>query len=559
MIAIKVRDFRGCSTADIECAPIALVAGRNGAGKTSVAQAVGAALSGNTLPIVGLRSSQSQAFVRAGTEHATVLVRSSEGTVGIEWPRAQSVSTGKPPQASEYATGLASIVTLAPKDRLRVLAEYLHADPTREDLGAALGEAGLGGDKALDTIWQLIEQQGWDGAERIRRERGQEMKGQWRATTGANYGSRIAASWRPDLDAFRESDLLAAVTKARADRDAAMTATAVSDSERRRLDEEASLLDARRGALERATARVDECAAIYARAAEQRATLPPAARQDGFPCPHCGGFIIEVKAGLIETRYKQAPVADLTDAELKSRRLAIADADGVMSKAHGDLAAARRDAAAAEAAIARSVEAQERIANWPTAVETGMDRAAAEAALDRAEKTLAEYRQKIEADRIHRLIEGNEIVIGLLAGDGLRAKKLDQVLDVFNRVTLGEITKAAGWKPVSIDRTAAIEYGGRPYGLLSSSEQYRVRAALAVAMAQLDGSELVILDGADILDAPSRSGLFGLLESVGIPALVTMTLARREQVPDLAAAELGRSYWLSAGVVEPLVAQEVAA
>jgi len=112
---------------------------------------------------------------------------------------------------------------------------------------------------------------------------------------------------------------------------------------------------------------------------------------------------------------------------------------------------------------------------------------------------------------------------------------------------------------VSIDRTAAIEYGGRPYGLLSSSEQYRVRAALAVAMAQLDGSELVILDGADILDAPSRSGLFGLLESVGIPALVTMTLARREQVPDLAAAELGRSYWLSAGVVEPLVAQEVAA
>jgi len=555
MIEIKLRDFRGCATADIECAPIALVAGQNAAGKTSVAQAVGAALTGNALPIAGLRSSHSNVFVRAGAEQATVLVQSSEGTVGIQWPKAQAVSTGKPPQASEYATGLASIVTLAPKDRLRVLAEYLHADPTREDVGAALEEAGLGGEKALDTIWDLIEQQGWDGAERTRRERGQEMKGQWRATTGANYGSRIAASWRPDLEVFRESDLLAAVTKARADRDNAMTAVAVSDSERRRLEEEAGLLDLRRGALERATARVDECAGIYARAQEHRATLPPASRQDGFPCPHCGAFILAVRVGVVETRYEKAPAVDITDSQLKARRIAIADADGLMSKALGDLNAARRDAGAAEAAIARSIEAQERLANWPAGIETGTDRAAAEAALERAEKMLAEYRQKIEADRVHRLIEGNEIVIGLLAGDGLRAKKLDQVLDVFNGVTLDQISTAAGWKPVHIDRTAAIEYGGRPYALLSSSEQYRVRAALAVAMAQLDGSELVILDGADILDAPSRSGLFDLLESVGIPALVTMTLARREQVPDLAAAELGRSYWLSSGVVEPLEAK----
>ena len=558
MISIKLRNFRGCAEADIECGPIALIAGQNAAGKTSVAQAVGATLSGNALPIAGLRSSMSNVFVRAGTEQATVLVQSTEGTVSIQWPKAQAVSTGKPPQASEYATGLASIVTLAPKDRLRVLAEYLHADPTREDVGAALEEAGLGGEKALDTIWGLIEQQGWDGAEKMRRERGQEMKGQWRQTTGANYGSRIAASWRPDLEALRESDLLAAFTRAKADRDNAMTAVAVSDSERRRLEEEAALLDARRGASERATARVDECAGRYVGAQEQRATLPPASRQEGFPCPHCGAFILPVRVGLVETRYEKAPAVDITDAELKARRIAIADADGQMGKALGDLNAARRDAGAAEAAIARSIEAQERLANWPAGVETGTDRAAAEAALERAEKMLAEYRQKIEADRVHRLIEGNEIVIGLLAGDGLRAKKLDQVLDVFNGVTLDQISTAAGWKPVHIDRTAAIEYGGRPYALLSSSEQYRVRAALAVAMAQLDGSDLVILDGADILDAPSRSGLFDLLESVGIPAIVTMTLARREQVPDLAAAELGRSYWLSGGVVEPLAAKMAA-
>ena len=37
-----------------------------------------------------------------------------------------------------------------------------------------------------------------------------------------------------------------------------------------------------------------------------------------------------------------------------------------------------------------------------------------------------------------------------------------------------------------------------------------------------------------------------------MPALVCMTLSRREQVPDLAAAELGTSYWIEGGVAQPL-------
>ena len=93
---------------------------------------------------------------------------------------------------------------------------------------------------------------------------------------------------------------------------------------------------------------------------------------------------------------------------------------------------------------------------------------------------------------------------------------------------------------------------GRPYALLSSSEQFRSRAALQLAMARLDQSSMVVIDGADILDAPARSGLFALLDEAGLPALVCMTLNRREQVPDLEAAGLGQSYWISGGVAQPL-------
>jgi hypothetical protein len=87
-----------------------------------------------------------------------------------------------------------------------------------------------------------------------------------------------------------------------------------------------------------------------------------------------------------------------------------------------------------------------------------------------------------------------------------------------------------------------------------------VRAIVQVAMAKLDGSDMVVLDAADVLDGTTRSGLFAMLEESGLPALVCMTLTRREQVPDLAASELGASYWIEDGIGQPLHAmREVAA
>jgi hypothetical protein len=550
-IEITVSNFRGCAKAAIECAPIALVGGLNAAGKSSIAQAVGAALSGNTLPVAGLRANTAGALVRTGSVSGTVEVGTHDGSVIVEWPTARATAHGVPPKASEFAVGLQSIVSLAAKDRLRVLADYLHADPTREDLAAALAEAGLDPEQVLKAIWPAIEQSGWDGAATLRRERGAEMKGQWRQATGANYGSRVAASWRPDLGEMVESELVAELHRAQAERDRALSAQAVSGAERRRIEDEADVLDLRQDALGRATERVEKCNAAYQAAQQARSALPPGEKQDLVPCPHCGEAILINRVSLVETRYEK-PSGTLDNEELRQRRMAIAEADGKLSHANSDLTTARREVTIAEKAVRDALEAKERIDNWPRAVEAGTDITTSEGHLQRAEKRLAEYRTKVEADRLHRLIEGNDLVLDLLAADGLRAKKLARVIDVFDAQLAG-LCKAAGWHPVRLDDAGNVAYGDRLYGLLSTSEQYRVRAVLALAMAQLDGSHLVILDGADILDAPSRGQLFSLLGTVEVPALVCITLARREQLPDLAAAQLGRSYWLTGGVVEPLV------
>jgi hypothetical protein len=550
---VTVSNFRGCARAQLECAPIALLAGANAAGKSSVAQAVAAALSGNALPVAGVRSNAAGALVRSGAATGTVEISSDDGTCYLDWPEMRRRVTGKPPEASEYATGLQTVATMAPKDRLRVLAEYLHADPTREDLATALAEAGLDGTRALETLWPTIEQQGWDGAVALRRERGAQLKGMWRQVTGANYGSRVAASWRPDLAELNKEELEHELRDAKTARDRALTAEAVSAAERRRVEELAELCDARHDALARAKARVEEYAAAYRQAQEARAAVPPAERDSTVPCPYCGEPIVINKASLVEMRLERATGAAVDDVELRKRRMAIAEADGKLSRAAGDLTQARKEVAMAETAVQDSVEARDRLAAWPRAVEAEIGREAAEARLVDAEKRLVEFTTKEEADRLHALIEGNEIVIELLAADGLRAKKLARVLDVFN-ATLADLADSANWPAVRLDAAGHITLGDMPYGLLSSSEQYRVRAVLAVAMAQIDGSQLVIFDGADILDAPSRSGLFALLETVNLPALVCMTLPRN-RVPDLAASEAGASYWLAGGVVEPLGAR----
>ncbi len=565
MISMRLRDFRGCERADVECAPIALVAGRNAAGKSSLAQAAGAALYSETLPLAGLTKGSAGLLVKSGASAATVEIKSETGSTRIAWPACQGSAQGQPPHASDCAAGLASIASVPAKDRARVLGALLHADPTREDLAAALADVDLagaepGGDKVVEAVWQLIENQGWDGAHILRKEKGAELKGRWRQVTGANYGSRVAATWNPanwadledDFAWVSENDLAAAVARAKDVHEKAIAATAVSAAERETLTAAAGQVDRHRQIFADAEA-VDRSAAEQLTAAQTaRARLPLAPAADpGLACPHCGEKVVVVVGDLADGWRLEKPNA-VSPTELHKRRQAIAEADGLLSRRVGDRAAARTALDTARRTLDEVLGAAARLQAMPAADKKAGDVAAAKAALELAQRRWAAFQQKVQADDLYQKIAGNDLVLDILAGDGLRGKKLGRVLDVFNRTQLQELADAAGWAPVTVDAEMTLAYGGRPYALLSTSEQYRVRAVLQLAIARLDGSDMVVLDAADVLDGTTRSGLFAMLEEAGLPALVCMTLTRREQVPDLAAAGLGASYWLEDGVAYPL-------
>jgi hypothetical protein len=278
--------------------------------------------------------------------------------------------------------------------------------------------------------------------------------------------------------------------------------------------------------------------------------LPPLERRRTVFCPHCGAEVDIQQISLVEFQLIKPRAVSVEDQ--KAQRLKVAEADGKLANANDELNIATSQEARAKEALERARAARDRIANWP-AIESRTDIDALRNSLTRAEKLLGDFHVKQQADRIHGQIERNERILIELAPDGLRRRKLDRVLAVF-RDQLRQLTDAAGWEAIEITPEMAIAYGNRPLGLLSTSERYRVRVTLQVAMAALDHMSPVVIDGVDILDGPGRSGLLRMLTTTGQPALLCMTLSRRDQMPDLARLEAAgvRAYWIEEGVLEPL-------
>jgi len=98
-----------------------------------------------------------------------------------------------------------------------------------------------------------------------------------------------------------------------------------------------------------------------------------------------------------------------------------------------------------------------------------------------------------------------------------------------------------------VEEDLSVTYDGRRYEFLSASEQYRVRVILQVAEKN-DGDLPLVFDAIDILDNAGRNGLIKLLRSKVKNALLTATILKREEAPDLSKVG-GKTLWLENGTV----------
>jgi hypothetical protein len=557
---ITVSNFRGIEHAALSCAPIALVAGLNATGKSSVAQAVAACLTGSGLfNRFELTKGAADQLVRRGSQEGKASVSSEGGTVTMAWPGCELSSTGADaPHGSTIAAGLVSIATLPVKERAAALEPYLHSEPTKDDLTLIMEPGVKFRQESIDALWDEIQKKGWDAAaagyEAARRDAGRD----WSKITGQNFGSDKAAKWRPDgwRDDLAEADLArleAELPPARAALEKAIAGAAVDEAELSRLRELAGKVDGLVDALAAAEQKVETARTAVATSRTTRQGLAEPVAATGMPCPHCEKPILLVRKGP-ETRLQK--FEPLSEKENKQRQLAVADADGELSRLDAEHGAAQTGQRGALQAVAEARRAAETLAGLG-------EKKGSDASVDQARETVAKLetdirivKQFTEAAALYRAWQGANLRLAILVPTGLREKKLGEVIEAFNDMVLAPLCETAGWKRVDITTELTVRLGERPYPLLSAGEKYRVRATLQIAMARHDGSTMVVLDGADILDTPGRNGLFGLLKETGIPALVCMTTVRGASVPDLTAAGLGATYVIENARVKPLSAEQ---
>lgn len=546
---ITVTNYRGVARADLELSGIALVGGPNAAGKSSTAQAVGAALCGETLPIRGLKSSQAGVLVRGGTASGSVEIASETGRTVIDWPKGKATTEGQPPVASPFAAGLRTVIELPMKERSEVLSRYLKSEPTRQDLEAAIAELELSEDH-MSKLWNTIQQQGWDGAHAGAKEKGAKLKGQWEDITNERYGSKKASNWvpedwQPDLDGASEDDLQARVTDARDALEGAIAAEAVSGARIQELETRANLVGGLKEQLEQAKSIRDQVGKDLENARAEVGKLPQPVQMKSMNCPHCHKPVAVVDGKLL-------PAAEPTpEGEIKARQKAIDEAKMQVTIVGADFDKAAescrnkaRDLDQAESAAKELKECQ---AQAEQAAAGDVDACRNE--LARAESRLKAWQRKYNADHRQASIQANQLIADALAPEGVRLKKLETALGAFNKQLAG-ICDSAAWGQVTVDKELEASLNGTPYFLLSESEKWRVRVSLQLVMAAMDGSAAVVIDGADVLvDRALRNGLFGVLVDLDAQALVCMALRGPDELPDLDGNGIGRAYWLADGVL----------
>jgi hypothetical protein len=550
MTTISVTNYRGLSSAEVRLADtVTLVAGQNAAGKTSFCQAAGAAMSGRTIPVDGLSKSQLSMLVRSGTASGDIVVDNTIGKIYLSFPGGVRATEGTPVEISETAAGIDSILDHKKTDRAAIVSQIIKALPSSDDFAASI--KAMIPEAEILSIKRAIDSLGWDAAHDAAKQAGAKLKGKWEQITREAFGTSKAASWVPgawtsDLSTAEEKQLRDILDSERAWLDASKADAAVSAELVARLEAEASgLPDIERLQKEAS----DELQSLHLAGVDLRKVLsglPPAERVAALVCPHCNGPL-EIAGASV-----RIPVV-VSDSEIAARREAIlacqAQLDTVVARYRacnttvGDLRAKRSaaDKAAAELAAIR--------AKGPSSGQGSHGAVAdCQARVSTAEARLAAFVAARDARVVATQVEANQAAIDALAPGGLRAKYLSARLEYFNSRLRG-VCDSAGWRTVALGRDMGVAYGGTPWMLASQSEQYRCRAALQIAVAQIDGSTVVVLDGADVLDAAGRKGLMVALAKCGRQAIVGMTIDSREKLPKLDAIG-GSVVWIQEGVVD---------
>ncbi|KAA5572959.1 AAA family ATPase [Pseudomonas aeruginosa] len=565
---LEITNFQGLRHAALDVsAPVLLVAGHNGAGKSSLLDAISHAFTGKPG-----RVAQKQHIGQLITEGA------KKGEARVEWldesGEVQACGVALPsgkgsPLADSpflpFVLDASRFAALDAKDRRRVLFDLTGASASPAEVSKRLEAKGI--DLALFEKVKPLLRSGFPAAVEQAKAYASESRGAWKAITGENYGSEKAVDWAPELlatvvtedqvaEAGKNLQLLEDdLAEAQQALGASKQARQAADGRAQRiaqLRELAELEPRRRNKLTTDQQNQDEWSEKVMAAELASAGSVP---HQPLTCPHCQGAV-DLQAGTLVVHQPPEQIADAEAARrLSEYRGYLASAQRAVANSQRDLDECLAAAEQIKALEAESVEAPsaEAIANGEQAInELRQARDASRAKLVALQEALEAATQReasiAKARAAHQDVVAWTGMADALSPTGIPAEILADAIGPVND-TLKRLAGTAGWSPVQISSDIDVTFGGRLYGLLSESERWRCDTTIALAIATISGLRLALLDRFDVLDIPARTRqAMKLFQSLAVAGEIdTLIVAGTLKEPMAKTPAWLQAVWIDAG------------
>lgn len=579
---IHATNFQGLRDSHIKItAPIVMIAGSNGAGKSSLIEAIRLSISGE--PERVRLKKDLHWMVSAGANAGLVAVETD-----AEMPFSYSLPDGKHstpvaalPEWYRCALDSQRFASLDVAARRSMLFAVTKCSADAAEVSRRLLARGAVKDK-IDRVISLLRS-GFADAAKAAKEQESQAKGAWKAVTGELYGSKKAETWMPT----RVSQVDAAEISALEIEIKALT-NQIAESERRigeaqaKARYQASRDNQKRGFIENAAqlpklhVMRDEKAALFESLSAMLAKAKPEKKeQQGSLVAAMAQVIVDFlnltrktrgvvnDYGVVETWDMHQSLIQRADSCVSSYSFADMSEyanDDVIMKMETDIEALRRQISALDGEVAQAKHAAEQLASWDDnddhiedvsdAIEQARNNreihAAAQARLNALVERDRQYKKSEDAQRkasaYHRDVCEWSLIADALSPDGIPAEILAAALKPVNDM-LSQLSDTAHWSRVQITTDMTVTAEGRPYALLSESEKWRCDCLIALALSTQAEIGVVLIDRFDVLDLQSRGDALDLFESLAgqMQIIVAGTLKSAPQL-----SEAFQTVWLDA-------------